>query len=959
MEIHVDCSGVVKHGEKTTFTLDDFKQAAIENNMVPLSALFPLLWQKHTLLQKHLALSQIEQNLCILSAMERANTHFFKGHLAFSSLREIFSVFLAVDLPPNYLKRSADAFSQTESSTLPLLVSKISELASCYQEYRRLLSKRAGTDKFFDQSIFSHNTLSAESFSHVFQGYSIVAHHLLIAQHNLSCSAFAALSLLKTLSTLLNSPYVGIVLPEVSKEPQLEQALTPFISLLHSFHDSNFEEEFVPLAAVPSEDVFPLSFVRGKTRLFVPRSSLEEAIFIADRIEHLVKNNIPLHNIAVASTSPIRTYRIAQELLQRGIPSTSLYQQGQQNPLFSAPFPFRLLCKLYALSKEELMLPESQILLRTSLLNSDPSIVQGNLLLSPEKGPFQEHLQGFLLLWQGMMEQIGNQNVSLPKIHLLLKHTFDQAAWLKLRQVYNRREFIIVLQKLLLAPLSWESAEVKPPSESPLSTLSLGHPTLLSTRSYSHLFCAGMIRGEIPHSSGEDAFFSDEDRISLNQRLGKPYLPLRRLSLRQIPLDFATLFAKSEEVYLSIPQLDSQNRPAAPCSYFEDLFPYIERIEPKNPEASAPQNIDQISTQHSLIEKTGEDKKEPVRSTLHFLQHRFQMEASREAWLDLCTKRKVPWALFTASRGLIMNYLGHLSSSEEQILSEFSRFGSTKNPMSVSAFELYARCPFRFYVEQVLHIETPETASEDIDVKTLGQIYHQVLQKAYQRQQPNLPLQGNQDELDALQFSIDEVLLSEEGLHQATHPGLLSIHSRRLYEDLSRFLRKEAISGKTSSDPEPLVPSHFEVPFLFDLGRLVSPPEKPPLSFLIRGKIDRIDVGQNKALILDYKLGRIEAYESILREQIGKTSFQLPIYVLALKHDPTLQADFQEKTISAQYYSIKQGVRSSRKVDSTTLNLPSVFSQIDHLRRGHFEILPKTCVGCGLKTACRIPKPLE
>src|SRR5207253_1394366 len=57
----------------------------------------------------------------------------------------------------------------------------------------------------------------------------------------------------------------------------------------------------------------------------------------------------------------------------------------------------------------------------------------------------------------------------------------------------------------------------------------------------------------------------------------------------------------------------------------------------------------------------------------------------------------------------------------------------------------------------------------------------------------------------------------------------------------------------------------------------------------IEGIIDRVDLGPGRAVVLDYKAGRLGRYQELLNSHLLSTSFQLPLYAAALTVDESLR----------------------------------------------------------------------
>jgi len=220
---------------------------------------------------------------------------------------------------------------------------------------------------------------------------------------------------------------------------------------------------------------------------------------------------------------------------------------------------------------------------------------------------------------------------------------------------------------------------------------------------------------------------------------------------------------------------------------------------------------------------------------------------------------------------------------------------------SASGLETYAACPFRYFAEHILHLRPPE---EDIGPRERGVLLHQILarllleEKAWrQRDKPSLIAQAR---------SILDQAVSASGLWRRDERGYrLGLLREALLPLLDGFVDEELRLRSRLPD---FHPAHFELSFGYERPTLSSPAQqikgeaedhldaslfarwndpaslsRPLLmgdAISVRGRIDRVDLGQQKGdcLIFDYKSGKTQFNLDQMRR--GE-SLQLPLYLLA------------------------------------------------------------------------------
>ena len=206
---------------------------------------------------------------------------------------------------------------------------------------------------------------------------------------------------------------------------------------------------------------------------------------------------------------------------------------------------------------------------------------------------------------------------------------------------------------------------------------------------------------------------------------------------------------------------------------------------------------------------------------------------------------------------------------------------------SVTELETYAKCPFQYFVNNVLRFRVEEDEVED-ELSSLekGSLLHKVLFTfAYnRRERSDLPIgQCEDNDFEEAKQQLNEILenASEEHRQQRTESR---IEENNLFweadvEKLKVALHKWLEAEHTNKIP--VLPRHFEV----SVGQKREPKDPElscdmPISIgdvQITGKIDRIDIGDGVFNIIDYKTG-----SSTIRmpEILSGRSLQLPIYLL-------------------------------------------------------------------------------
>ncbi len=189
---------------------------------------------------------------------------------------------------------------------------------------------------------------------------------------------------------------------------------------------------------------------------------------------------------------------------------------------------------------------------------------------------------------------------------------------------------------------------------------------------------------------------------------------------------------------------------------------------------------------------------------------------------------------------------------------------------SASSLEAWVSCPVKWFVERILRAEEIDPRPEPI---ARGGLAHAALKSTLERlRERNGSARLTPASLSLAKRLLRESLAEHEPLYPLTvAPERLPGARRRLAVDLERYMEYAA------QQESPLEPTHLELEFGFEQDGL------PPLDIgegvLLRGRIDRVDVGGEQAVVYDYKGRSAPAGARWLNDG----AFQVALYMRAVQ----------------------------------------------------------------------------
>ena len=428
----------------------------------------------------------------------------------------------------------------------------------------------------------------------------------------------------------------------------------------------------------------------------------------------------------------------------------------------------------------------------------------------------------------------------------------------------------------------------------------------LAERAPAHLFVCGLNDGELPARPLEDPLLGDDERVRLNRLLSRAALPLDGGSEDRASLAFFTALSRAGRITLSWTRADEEGAPLLRSALIDELGAdekeILGSVRDPLPRAAEARTLDELTARVAL----------EVRGDRGSRLSAPDREASTELYRLLAARAPARMARIEHLAGVERlrerffsgDVLPHSSVGalrDPALLSAFAARlpGRLEAPLSASALERYAACPFQLFL-RLVDPKPAEEVDEELDPLAAGRLHHRALERIFRRlaDEKRFPLRGDDAERALVSAAIDEALADWRLTNPIGHPQLFAIWERRLRRQIEALMEQERLSP-----PAPgCTPSRFEMRF----GPLAVPPTPSSSSdgdapIYLHGVIDRIDVGPDLAVVLDYKSSARQSYTaSVKPEALCDTAWQLPIYAAAARAELG-----SELKIEARFYSLR------------------------------------------------------
>lgn len=361
-------------------------------------------------------------------------------------------------------------------------------------------------------------------------------------------------------------------------------------------------------------------------------------------------------------------------------------------------------------------------------------------------------------------------------------------------------------------------------------------PEVVRARRYATVLVLGLQEREFPRRPVAEPFLSDELRREVGEATGLA-LPIREDELdRERHLFYVCASRAERRLVLSSRLTDEEGAPEAPSFFLDDvgeLFP-----------AGA---LEATTVRRSLGEVAWDLAQAPTE-----LEHGRALAARGP-------RRSPP-----APGGL----------RSPPVLAELAG----RRDFSAGELEAFAGCGIRWLVEKVLR---PESLDPDPEALVRGRLAHQALKLTLERLREGTgSARVTPETLPEAESILAEALEELGGEHRiSVREGRRHAARARLEDDLRRHLRREAAAHGAFE------PQELELAFGLDgegeTGDALPALALEPEGMRVRGRIDRVDVHGDRALVRDYKAG--SRVEGVGTWDAGDR-LQVPLYILAARH---------------------------------------------------------------------------
>ena len=460
----------------------------------------------------------------------------------------------------------------------------------------------------------------------------------------------------------------------------------------------------------------------------------------------------------------------------------------------------------------------------------------------------------------------------------------------------------------------------------------IGPPAGIAGTEYDVMYAVGMVERQFPPRPRANPWLAQNrpelDRVSSLERY-----------------DFMAAVAAAREVVLSWPAATAERRSAYPSRWVIEAANHLhQREEGTNrlthenltENASAKAWLTVVPSREAGLRNLPHFNIQPADGTEYNLMH--LVAETRDTLLHhqaIASDPRMTNAL-NARNARNGNALSPWDGRLGPDIPRVAAIGTRDDPISPSALETWATCPYKFFLKRILGIAAPPEEEEDeMSASERGSLVHKILERFVR--------EGNQTDTDLLDLAETEFAIAEErGV--TGYPLLWDMAKEDIRAGLQSFMDAEyewlagTANEASAEDSFGRGTEIGEVSVAIDdLGEI-----------WFRGKIDRIDVVGDEVQVRDFKTGKPEPYfdgargRKADRTLANGRAIQLPIYVAAARKkypDPAVQ-------ISGSYCfpladNNTHGVAPYMEGDLKEFHTP-LFAIVDAARRGVFPATPET-----------------
>jgi hypothetical protein len=453
---------------------------------------------------------------------------------------------------------------------------------------------------------------------------------------------------------------------------------------------------------------------------------------------------------------------------------------------------------------------------------------------------------------------------------------------------------------------------------------------------------------------------------------GEIRLPVR-LAEDRLLLHLALCSAAS--VTLSRARLDDGGRELLPSPFLDGLARAVTGFVEEPIARSAVPRLDDVQTESELRARVALETLSPAitrQSVPDEGAFAVRAQVEHEPWFQLAQRHSAMeqerLRFFSDPTAPAGAFSGRVEGGVLDALQPRLAFDAA-HPVAAHELQEWGTCAFRGLSTMVMGLRAGESAGEEIDSRTRGNFWHEALAEVVE-ELSRTGLLGKDESVvrPLVERAVEKAAEKTEGKSSTGHPALWALAKSWAVTVVVRLV--------TSANVTPFGlarPKHFEVPF----GTSRSPEPlrevKVPAArsgerdVYLTGRIDRVDVGNGAAGVVDYKTSvkRNVSKDFLVRE------FQMAFYLLAVKSlVPEAVPNGAWHAVGRnQLTTLTSAVRGlalsdvlatdeftrARLAGEEKPNLANaVFGLVGKLRAGDFSARPVDCEYCDLKAVCRI-----
>ena len=302
-------------------------------------------------------------------------------------------------------------------------------------------------------------------------------------------------------------------------------------------------------------------------------------------------------------------------------------------------------------------------------------------------------------------------------------------------------------------------------------------------------------------------------------------------------------------------------------------------------------------------------------------------------------------------------YLGKAALGSDRLLGALTRV------FSPTRLESWSKCPFQFFLGNVLSLSAWESPEDVLTISALerGTLIHKILERFISETLASGPppegTAWGPTHITRIEAIAEEEFRAAEERGVTGRRVLWEAVKEEIIRDLGAFLEKDAERQAQFG----VQPWRTEHPFGFEGPPVtLDLPDGEQVSF--RGLIDRVDVdsGLSRAMVTDYKTGSANPYRGMSQDPLGGgTRLQLPVYALAVR-----SALLPDAEVEAEYWFVStQGGFQRETVQLADVEVAfraTVQTVVQGIRHGVFPANPgppgqngpANCAYCDFDRVC-------